>query len=135
MTNYVLGFAFNEYYKQLLLIEKEKPDWQKGLYNGIGGKIRDGEPEVLAMIREFREEAGLFTLLHDWRCFCKLNGSDCQMFCFVSGININQAKSMEKEQIRIFDLNELPENKINNLSWLIPMALASSPVKAVINEL
>ena len=25
--------------KEILLLKKNNPDWQKGLYNGIGGKV------------------------------------------------------------------------------------------------
>ena len=51
MNNYVLGFAFNKNFREVLLILKNKPQWQKGLYNGIGGKIEEGELPIEAMVR------------------------------------------------------------------------------------
>jgi 8-oxo-dGTP pyrophosphatase MutT (NUDIX family) len=54
---YVCGFAMNEH--DVLLIKKNKPAWQAGKYNGIGGKVEhyDASP-AYAMEREFYEETG-----------------------------------------------------------------------------
>lgn len=69
MTDYVLGFLFNRY-GQVLLIKKERPDWQRGKMNGIGGKIEPGETPYDAMCREFREEAGIDVMGWDLRGYC-----------------------------------------------------------------
>jgi 8-oxo-dGTP diphosphatase len=55
---YVLGFAFDKS-DNVILVRKQKPKWQKGLLNGVGGKIEIGETSSDAMFREFREETGL----------------------------------------------------------------------------
>lgn len=56
---YSVAFAF--YREDVLLIRKAKPDWQKGLLNGIGGKMEPGDINVLDTTRrEFVEETGLF---------------------------------------------------------------------------
>lgn len=34
MIKYVCGFMFNEDYSEVLLINKNKPEWQKGKKNG-----------------------------------------------------------------------------------------------------
>ena len=39
MKKYVLTFLFTSDYKNVWLIEKNRPNWQKGSLNGIGGKI------------------------------------------------------------------------------------------------
>ena len=36
---YVLGFLFSPDCKRVALIIKNRPDWQAGFLNGIGGKI------------------------------------------------------------------------------------------------
>lgn len=54
---YVLGFLFDKKRQWVLLIEKKRPWFLKGLYNGIGGRIEPGETEVEAMRREGFEEA------------------------------------------------------------------------------
>ncbi len=57
--NYVAGFLFEPYMERVVLIQKEKPTWQKGRLNGVGGKMELGETPLQAMQREFREETGL----------------------------------------------------------------------------
>jgi hypothetical protein len=53
---YVLGFVFSEDSSRVLLVWKNRPAWQAGKLNGIGGKIEAGETPLQAMQREFREE-------------------------------------------------------------------------------
>lgn len=36
-NRYVVGFCFNSDLSQIILIEKNKPEWQKGYLNGVGG--------------------------------------------------------------------------------------------------
>jgi 8-oxo-dGTP pyrophosphatase MutT (NUDIX family) len=64
---YVVGFIFNEAFDRILLVFKNRPAWQSGLLNGVGGKIeaRDKTP-LAAMEREFAEETFARTKI-DWR--------------------------------------------------------------------
>jgi 8-oxo-dGTP diphosphatase len=66
VTAYVLGFAFNTIGDKVALIRKNKPDWQKGFLNGIGGKIEKDESKRSAMVREFEEECGIKTSTYYW---------------------------------------------------------------------
>lgn len=66
MKQYVVGFIFNWQLNKVLLIEKDRPEWQKGLLNGIGGKVEDidecyGDNDKFktAMRRESIEECGI----------------------------------------------------------------------------
>lgn len=62
MDKFVVGFAFTEDRERVLLVGKNRPAWQKGLLNGIGGKIEPGEDTgtpYTAMRRECFEETGL----------------------------------------------------------------------------
>lgn len=70
---YVLGFAFDADRQNVVLIEKQRPDWQKGQMNGIGGKVEPSDASIKgAMIREFFEETGVQTELTDWHCYGQL---------------------------------------------------------------
>ena len=64
--HYVLGFMFNINLTEVALIRKNRPAWQCGKLNGIGGHIEPGEDPATAMCREFTEEAGLDTGYLHW---------------------------------------------------------------------
>ena len=51
-TKYVLGFLFTLNKVNVMLIEKDHLDWQKGKLNGVGGHIGEGESLMEAMCRE-----------------------------------------------------------------------------------
>lgn len=53
---YVVGFLFSEDESRVLLVLKNRPAWQEGKLNGVGGKIEAGETPLQAMEREFKEE-------------------------------------------------------------------------------
>lgn len=63
-----VGFIFNHDLTQVLLIRKNRPAWQKGKLNGIGGNsdpLKDKDPGYVqinydkSFIREAKEETGL----------------------------------------------------------------------------
>jgi 8-oxo-dGTP diphosphatase len=56
MIRYVLGFVFDFGFRNVLLIEKKRPEWMMGRLNGLGGKIEEGESPLEAMRRELAEE-------------------------------------------------------------------------------
>jgi len=58
MTEYTIIFCIASD-KHFLLVEKDKPEWQKGKLNLPGGKIEPGETAVQCAIRELAEESGL----------------------------------------------------------------------------
>ena len=49
MKKYVAGFMFSSDKSEVLLVEKMSPEWQRGLLNGIGGKIEGGETPLEAI--------------------------------------------------------------------------------------
>lgn len=61
MNKYVLILADKD--NCTLLVEKQSPEWQKGKFNLIGGKVEEGETLNNAAIREFNEETGLGQLV------------------------------------------------------------------------
>ena len=121
---FVAGFLFNEDRSAVLLIRKEKPKWQAGKLNAIGGKMEDAEGSVAAMEREFHEEAGV--VLDKWRLFCVLHHDGNEVYFFercISSDDIDRLYSKTEEQIgwhRVDRLDKLPV--MLNLRWLIPLA-------------
>ena len=121
---YVAGFMFH--YLDLFivaLIEKQKPAWQKGKLNGIGGKIEINETPVDAMVREFKEEAGVDTAASQWTHYATLESGDSIVYFFAGKGDLESVYSAEVEEvklIRVENLSFLPV--IPNLTWLVPMA-------------
>ena len=58
MDKYVVGLLFSNDCHHVILIKKNRPAWQVGLLNGVGGRIEEDETPLECMIREFKEEAG-----------------------------------------------------------------------------
>lgn len=121
---YVNGFMFSEDYKKVLLIKKNKPSWQKGLLNGIGGKVEGDENYHKAMTREFSEEVGID---HDnWDLFLDYNIKDEHkiLFFVCSSNKLYEFERMEEEEpiiINVCDLNDY--RFVDNLSFIVPLAL------------
>lgn len=64
---YVLGFAF-AHSGWVAVIRKNRPDWQAGRMNGIGGKVESSDKTYAdAMQREFMEETGVVIHADKWR--------------------------------------------------------------------
>ena len=130
---YVLGFYFSHDRTRLLLIEKQKPVWQAGKLNGIGGKVEANDwgdaidagvsGLVIAMCREFREEVGLITEPADWREVTTLEGENWEVTVFVGFGHPDSAQHREVEQPVVVETAALPQHLIPNLRWLIPMVL------------
>jgi 8-oxo-dGTP diphosphatase len=125
MKRYVLAFLFSTDGKTVWLIRKTRPDWQKGLLNGIGGKEEEQESSYSAVIREFREETGLN--ITEWTKFCTLSNNyeypDWVCHCYFTKSDLIPKTTTDEEVISIKSC-ELPENQVVwNLHWLIPMAL------------
>lgn len=142
MTNYVAGFMFNiakpgiAPRECVALIEKQRPDWQKGKLNGIGGKIDSGESPADAMAREFLEETGVKVAPERWRSFCELRFRGATIHFFASEGELSELRSMEDEHVTIVDVSTIwNRNTIPNLRWLIPMALDKDRVTAVVEDL
>ncbi len=131
MIKYVVGFLFNEDMTKVILIKKNRPDWQKGLLNGIGGHIEGDEDQYEATKREFEEEAGL--IIDNWNNFCEIKGDNyiCYFLYSISNKYLD-VKQMTDEELYITDVNDLNNLKvIENLRWLIPMCKDRSHIYCV----
>lgn len=143
-ARYVAGFLFSLDGAHVALVEKQKPDWQKNKWNGIGGKIEEGELPSQAMQREFKEEAGLD--ISNWTRFCVLVGNDSayntngnefevHFFSHFSD-DVYNVKTMETEEIALHPAKSIMHmNVIPNLKWLIPLALEKGLMAEVFDGL
>lgn len=125
ITKYVAGFLFDETCEGVALILKQKPEWQKGLFNGIGGKVEEGETFEQAMEREFEEETGVIIFHDEWKPLCEIAGQD-YVVKFYYGITdkLANCQTMEGEKVVIIAPEDLHNWKvIENLRWLIPLAI------------
>ena len=133
MKHYVLGLVFNCDHTKVLLIEKLRPDWMKGRWNGIGGKIEDGEDPHDAMDRECGEETGWgYGFKHKITFTC----SGGTVFVYIAtyrkeDIDFNQ---VEDEKLMVWHMYALPDKLMSNLKWIIPLCLSSVQFPVMINQ-
>jgi 8-oxo-dGTP pyrophosphatase MutT (NUDIX family) len=132
ITKYTVGFLFRNQDTEVALIRKRKPIWQRGLLNGIGGHVEDGETPLECQKREFSEEAD--AIVDDWREFCVLNVKDAVVHFFVSR-QPALIRSKTSETVGWYPVTDLVRARtLENLRWLIPMALDKDRIHAVVEE-
>ena len=124
----VVGFVFDERARNVLLVLKENPSWQRGIYNGTGGKCKEGEPFVDAIVREANEEIDLVSTPDQWTHFLTLYSGKVTVAFFFTRVEtcvLTATRSKTKEAITIIPRRSLADYKtIPNLQWLIPLAAA-----------
>ena len=125
MTFYVVGFLFSEDKEFVALIRKTKPEWMKGLLNGIGGHMEGFETPHETMVREFQEETGV--KIAEWKQYTVLLNENYKVYTFKAfSDRINDIKTTTEEEVKIYNVSEILGRRyatMTNLSWLIPMAL------------
>lgn len=133
---WVVGFLFDLEVYTVVLIRKNRPEWQAGRLNGVGGKIepkdRQSEAAILtAMEREFLEETGLLVLSADWHHYASLSweqGVVHFLRSFAAHSVLRCCRSVTDEQIEFHRIHELLEpgplraGVTPNLLWLVPLA-------------
>lgn len=134
MRRYVVGLAHDG--QHMAFVKKNRPEWQAGLLNGIGGKIETGETPAYAMMREFKEETG--TLLGEWRSLVTMQYPDQAIIYFytrrvlpqtLSGLYTATDEAIEVHSIEYPSL--YPHLFIRNLHWIVPLALAEEEYQEV----
>lgn len=135
MKHYVLGLIFNKSKNKILLVEKRKPEWMKGMWNGIGGKIEEGEKSIEAMIRETIEETTYnFTFTHTITFICP-GGTVFVFKAFCTNANDQISyEQAENEELRIWPLYNLPVTMMANLKWIIPLSLSSVQLPVIVQQ-
>ncbi len=122
MDSFVLGFVFDKSGDDVLLIRKTHPKWQAGLFNGIGGHIDMGESPEEAMRRECTEEAGFDAEEWDHVITFTCRGGTVFVFrAYSDAIYDAESKVLNRETLYVVPSENLPQDAIHNLPWIIPM--------------
>lgn len=129
---YVAGFRVDKNEKHVLLMEKNRPIWQCGKLNGIGGHIENELPEQ-AMVREFFEEAGIQTKESDWElCVIVEVKGYAVVYYYISRGDLNFVNKTS-EAINVYDIYDLPDNTLFDVRWLLLMCLDKCIIHKPVN--
>jgi 8-oxo-dGTP diphosphatase len=127
---YVVGFLFSTDRRWVSLIQKNRPEWQAGKYNGIGGKVEPGESIHDAMEREFYEETGVTVPWNEWNEFALLRGDETAVYVFraFDTKHLSHVKTTTDEPVMNILVNHLldvdePYPIVPNLPVLLRLAL------------
>ncbi|WP_418185419.1 NUDIX domain-containing protein [Aliarcobacter vitoriensis] len=112
---YVVGIITDG--KKILLLKKNNPDWQKGLYNAVGGKVELESTPLQTIIKDCKDKIGLDII--NWKEVDSVllpNGIELTYFFAILEENdINKAQSLTDERVELFDINNLPKNILKDL--------------------
>jgi len=124
MTDKVVGYLFDRSLNLVMLILKQRPEWMRGLYNGVGGKIEPGESPLQAMERECLEESGLVPYWDttEWEAVARLDTPNGRIFVFAAVGTPTDGVTKTDEAIIVVNTAALPANIVPNVRWLIPLA-------------
>ena len=119
---YVLALLFTPDRHRVVLVHKTRPAWQAGRINALGGKLDPGESAADAARREVREEAGVDVAA--WEEFLVWEDAQYRMHaCRAFDPAAERARTAEDQAVFLADAVALPANVIDNLRWLVPLAL------------
>lgn len=103
--------------KEILLLKKNNPDWQKGLYNGIGGKVELNTTPLETIIKKSEEDLGIN--ISNWRELdSEISSSGIEIVYFLTTLNENEIKKLQSqtdERAELFSINNLPTNILQDL--------------------
>jgi hypothetical protein len=90
------------------------------------------------MVREYHEEAGVWTTEDQWKPFCELENSEFCIYCFMMKDQrvFDNSMTMESEQIIKLTREMLHSDEhpmLPNINWLIHLALDPMPKYSIIN--
>ncbi len=132
MKHFVLGLVFNQSKDRVLLIEKKRPVWMKGKWNGIGGHIEDYETPLQAMKRESKEETGFQrTWTHTITFVCP--GGTVYVFVSICASDTVHYNQIEDERLHEWPVSGV-ECTMENLKWIIPLCLSTVQFPVVLQQ-
>ena len=103
--------------KEILLLRKNNPDWQRGLYNGIGGKVELNTTPLETIIKKCQEELGVN--ISNWiELDSEISSSGIEIVYFLTTLNEGEIKKLQSqtdERSELFSINNLPTNILQDL--------------------
>ncbi|MEP7066081.1 MAG: NUDIX domain-containing protein [Gemmatimonadota bacterium] len=119
---FVLALLFSADLRQVVLMRRTRPEWQAGRVNALGGRIMDGESPFAAAQREAREECGVDEA--GWVEVLVWEDAEYELHVMRAvSDRARDARTLEDQEVYLADVSALPENVIDNLRWLVPLAL------------
>jgi 8-oxo-dGTP diphosphatase len=120
--DYVLALLFTADAREVVLVRKTRPAWQAGRVNALGGKLHPGEELFDAARREVEEEAGVD--VERWEEFLVWRDPEYRLRAVRAFDDVARlARTTEDQEVFLADVSGLPLNVIDNLRWIIPLAL------------
>ena len=118
----MLALLFTADGKEVVLVRKTRPAWQAGRVNALGGKLHDGETLLEGARREVREEAGVD--VEEWEEFLVWEDPQYRLRAVRAFSDAARlARTAEDQEVFLAHVGGLPLNAIDNLRWIIPLAL------------
>lgn len=119
---YVLALLFTPDRARVVLMHKTRPAWQAGRVNALGGKVGPGESPEAAARREVEEEGGVDVA--EWEEFLVWDDPVYRMHALRAFDSAAEhAHTAEDQEVFLARVDALPPHLIDNLRWLIPLAL------------
>lgn len=129
---YGLAMVFGKDDRSVLLIEKGRPDWQRGRLNIPGGKALEGEDLRDTALRELHEETGLSLPAFSLKPLVIMDHVDHRLAVFVGHADISRASNMTDETVLIADPLRLSDRVLASVRWWIGLALDKSAARPIV---
>lgn len=131
MKHYVAGFM-KDSRDRIALVRKNKPAWQAGWLNGIGGGMEPGERPIDSMTREWFEET--YNWHSDWYRFAEIRFPETIVHFFKTSVPVLPqfpAVNDIGERLEVWDYSAAVRSSVvlPNLKWLLPMAFEDPDAK------
>ncbi|HVE79634.1 MAG TPA: NUDIX domain-containing protein [Gemmatimonadaceae bacterium] len=119
---FVLALLFTADRRRVVLMRRTRPAWQAGRVNALGGKIGPDESAPDAARREVREEAGVDVAA--WEEFLVWDDPHYRLHAVRAFAGeAEDVRTVEDQEVFLAPVADLPPAVIDNLRWLIPLAL------------
>jgi 8-oxo-dGTP pyrophosphatase MutT (NUDIX family) len=121
----------------ILIVIKDRPEWQKDKVNLVGGKIEKGETPIQAAVRELEEESGLIPVCDPYLSGC-IKGDFGIVHCvtvpvFETDIRPNPGETELVGWVKWSELQDHPA-LIPNLRVVIPLMMTGVRDWIVLDE-